>query len=81
MVPTVLFPPVMLSTDHVTEVLVLPFTVAVNCCVALVTTVADVGLMLTLTPDVTVTVALAFFVESALLVAVTVWEPALAGAV
>jgi hypothetical protein len=72
MVPTVLLPPVTPSTDQVTDVSLLPVTVTVNCCVLPVNTVAEVGLIETFTPEVTVTVALALFVESALLVAVTV---------
>jgi hypothetical protein len=43
------FPPTTPSTLHVTDVFVDPWTVAVNCCVALVVRVAEVGLMLTLT--------------------------------
>jgi hypothetical protein len=65
-------PPV---ADHVTDVLVEPVTVAVNCWVALIVSEADVGLMETATGGggaVTVTLADAFFVESATLVAVTV---------
>jgi hypothetical protein len=79
-VPTVESPPVIPSTDHCTPVSVVPVTVAVNCFVVLTVTLAAVGLMLTLT-SVTVTAALAVLVESASLVAVTVCEPAVAGAV
>jgi hypothetical protein len=61
--------------------LVEPVTVAVNCLVVFIVTLAVVGLILTATADVTVTAALADFVGSALLVAVTVCEPAVAGAV
>src|SRR6266540_1385266 len=80
MVPTVGLPPVTPSTDHCTPVLVVPVTVAVNCAVVFTGTAAEVGLMLT-AMAVTVTVALAVLVGSALLVAVTVCEPAAAGAV
>ena len=34
MVPAVAFPEAMESTDHVTAVLLVPLTVAVNCCCA-----------------------------------------------
>ena len=70
-------PPVV---DQVTAVLLLPVTVAVNCCVAPVCSEAEVGLMLTDTA-VTVTVAEADLLVSATLVAVTVNVPAIAGAV
>jgi len=64
-------PPV---ADQVTAVLVVPLTVAVNCCVPPVLIVALVGatLMPTMTGALTVTLALAFLVVSAALVAVTV---------
>jgi hypothetical protein len=65
-------------------VLLLPVTVAVNCCVALVCRLAEVGLIVTDTTGgtaVTVTVAEAFLVVSATLVAVTVNVPAEPGAV
>jgi hypothetical protein len=61
-----------------------PVTVAVNCCVAPVTSDADVGLMLTATTGggaLTVTVAVANLVLSATLVVRTVNVPAVAGAV
>jgi hypothetical protein len=60
-----------------------PETVAVNCCVPLGASVAEVGLTLTDTEAgfVMVTLALALFVVSAALVAVTVWLPAPPGAV
>ena len=80
MVPIVESPPATPSTDHCTAVFVVPVTVAVNCFVALTAMLADVGLMLTATGG-TVTVAFADLLESALLVAVTVCEPAAAGAV
>src|SRR5713101_7416141 len=70
-VPTVEFPPVTPFTCHVTAVLLLPVTVAVNCCVVLTTTDALVGEMLTPTV-VRVTVALADLVVSACDTAVTV---------
>ena len=59
--------------DQVTAVLVVPVTVAVNCCVPPVCSDAEVGLMLTTTGGggaVTVTMAKADFVLSATLVAV-----------
>src|SRR5438067_2474240 len=74
-------PPV---ADHVTAVFVLPVTVAVNCCVPPVCSDAEFGLMLTATGGggpVTVTLADADFVLSATLVAVTLYVPAVAGAV
>ena len=62
--------------DQVTEVLALPVTSAVNCAVFEAVSAALEGLTPTLTPPpaggVSVTVALADFVESATLVAVTV---------
>ena len=69
---------------HVTAVFELPVTVPVNCRVALVCRLAEVGLIVIDTTGgaaVTVTVAEAFFVVSAALVAVTVNVPADAGAV
>ena len=61
---------------HVTAVLLLPVTVALNCCVAPVCSVAAVGEMLTeITGACTFTVALADFVVSAAEVAVTVKLP------
>ena len=60
--------------DQVTDVFVLPVTVAVNCCVPPVCSEADVGLMLTATGGggaVTLTAAEADFAVSATLVAVT----------
>ena len=67
-----------------TAVLLVPVTVAVNCCVPPVKSEADVGLMLTAMTGggtVTVTVAAVDFVLSATLVARTVNVPAVAGAV
>jgi hypothetical protein len=60
--------------DQVTAVLLEPLTVAVNCCVPLVRIEAEMGEMLTETTvaALTVTVADADFVLSAMLVAVTV---------
>ena len=59
---------------HVTAVLVVPVTVAVNCCCPLVITTADVGEMVTLIADADwmTTVADADLVGSATDVAVTV---------
>jgi len=62
-------PPV---ADHVTEVLLEPVTVAVNCCVALVISEAEVGLIDTATGTVTVTEADDDLELSATLVAVIV---------
>jgi hypothetical protein len=81
MVPTSVLPPEMLSTVQVTEVLVDPLTVVVNCCVCPEVTVAAVGLIATETLLVTVTVALALLVLSAELVAVIVCIPAAEGAI
>ena len=71
MVPTLLLPLRMPSTVQAKPVLVVFLTVAVNCCVAFVSMLDLLGLMLTLMA-VTVTAALADFVVSATLVAVTV---------
>src|SRR5690349_20986599 len=70
---------------QVTPVLVVPLTLAVNCCVPPIGSEADCGEIATLTvvPDpfeVTVTVAEADFVASATLVALTVYVPAVVGA-
>jgi hypothetical protein len=78
MVPTVLLPPATVSTDHVTPVLLVPSTAAVNCAVAEGATVVLCGVTVIL---ITVIVALALFVGSPALVAVTVNVPAAAGAV
>jgi hypothetical protein len=69
------------AADHVTAVLLEPVTVAVNCCVAFVSKEADVGLIETATGAVTVTVAEVDLVASATLFAVTVYVPAVFGAV
>ena len=77
----VIAPPVV---DHVIPVFDVPLTVAVNCCVAPVASVAVLGLMLTVTGGggaVTVIVAEADLAVSAALVAVTVYVPAVLGAV
>jgi hypothetical protein len=74
-VPTVLLPPAVPLTLHVTAVLELPLTVAVNCCVCPTRTDMVVGETLTETPCVTVAVACADLVESAALVAVIVTLP------
>lgn len=73
-------PPV---ADQVTEVLLKPVTVAVNCCVSPVTKEADVGLIVTALFGLllTCTVAVADFVGSATLVALTVTLPVVDGAV
>jgi hypothetical protein len=74
-VPTAALPLTVLFTDHVTVVFGVPVTVAVNCCVVVVCTVADVGDNVMVTDGgaaVIVVVALALFVLSATLVAVTV---------
>jgi len=77
-------PPVVV---HVIAVLLLPVTVAENCCVPPVCSEVEVGLMLTATTGgggggaETVTVAEADLLASAALVAVTVWVPAVFGAV
>ena len=70
-------------TDQVTAVLVEPVTVAVNCCVPPVSIEAEVGEIVTETTEaaLTVTVADADLVVSAALVAVTVYVPAVVGAV
>jgi hypothetical protein len=64
-----MLPPV---ADQVTAVLVVPVTVAVNCCVPLVSIAADVGEIETETGVLTVTWAEADAVLSATLVAFTV---------
>ena len=66
-----MLPPV---ADHVTAVLLLPVTVAANCCVPPVSSDAETGETVTATTagEVTVTVATADFVVSATLVALTV---------
>jgi len=74
-----MLPPV---ADHVTAVLLVPLTEAVNCCVPLTTTDADAGEMVTPTTGaLTVMVAEADLVVSATLVAFTVKVPVLLGAV
>jgi hypothetical protein len=64
-----MLPPVV---DHVTEVLLDPVTVAVNCCVAFVEIEAETGLRDIPIGTVTVTVADAVLVVSATLLAVMV---------
>jgi len=71
-VPTVAFPPLTPLTCHVTAVFAVFPTVAVNCCVSEVTTVAVLGLTATVTGGVTVTVAVSDFVLSACEIALTV---------
>lgn len=63
-----MLPPV---ADQVTAVLLDPVTVAVNCCVPLVSSEAEVGEIVTATAAVTVTAAAADTEPSAMLVAVT----------
>jgi len=49
-VPAAALPPTIPSTDHVTAWLVLPVTVAVNCCAAPAATEIETGATLTDTP-------------------------------
>ena len=68
--------------DQVTVVVDVPVTVALNCCVVFATSETVVGEMVTVTAGaVTVTVADADTAVFALLVAVTVYVPAVLGAV
>lgn len=74
-VPTVLLPPCTPFTSHMTDVFVVPVTMAINCCVAPVCRLEVVGDTDTVTVGVggfTVTIALALFVVSAALRAVIV---------
>ncbi len=75
-VPGAVYKPVLLTAppvaDHVTDVLAEPVTVAVNCWVLPVRMEPEVGVIVTTTGAVTVTLADADFVGSATLVAVTV---------
>jgi hypothetical protein len=71
-VPVVAFPPVTLFTCQVTAVFDAFITVAVNCVVVDVTTVAVFGLTVTVTAGVIVTVAVSDFVLSATEMAFTV---------
>ena len=73
-------PPVV---DQVTAVLLVPVTLAVNCCVAPLISEAEPGEIETATTDaaVTVTVAEADLVVSAWLVAVMLQDPVAVGAV
>src|SRR5205807_7664173 len=83
MVPTVAFPPATPSTDQLTATRPpLPFN-AVNCRLAPAARRTEVGetKRLALPAAVTVTFAVALWLESAALVAVTLWLPAVAGAV
>jgi hypothetical protein len=67
---------------HVTAVLVVPVTDAVNCCIPPIGKLTLAGLIVITTPEeATVTSADADFMESAMLVAVTVTVPGFAGAV
>jgi hypothetical protein len=82
--PTVGLPPTMLFTLQMTAVFVVPVTVAMNCRVAPIWTVAEVGEMATAMGAVIVTVAEADLAGSAALVAFTVTRlglGAVAGAV
>lgn len=69
------------AADQVTAVLLVPVTVAENCCEPPVWSDGEVGDTETATGAATVTVAEADLVVSAALVAVTVYVPAVAGAV
>jgi len=71
-VPVEALPPVTLFTCQVTDVFEAFVTVAVNCCVADVTTGAVFGLTITVTAGVIVTVAVSDFVLSATEIAFTV---------
>lgn len=80
MVPVLASPALLESTDQVTAELFVPVTVAVNCCCAPISRPELAGE--TESPMAfTVTLALAVFVESASLVAVTVCVPPRVGAV
>ena len=79
--PEALMFPEPLITDQFTPVLLLPETVAVNCCCPPWFTVADVGEMEIETLDDTVTAAVALFVVSAWLCAWTVSVSCTFGAV
>jgi hypothetical protein len=59
---------------HVTLVLLLPVTVAVNCCVFEADRLTEAGLVVTATGGIRVTMALEDLVESATLVAVIVTD-------
>jgi hypothetical protein len=50
-VPTVVLPPNIPSTAHVTAAFEVPVTAAVNCCVPPVATVAELGLTVTVIPE------------------------------
>ena len=70
-----------LATDQVTAVFVEPVTPAENCTVPLVVVVVLFGVTLTLTDALTIALALALLVGSAALTALTVYVPAVLGAV
>jgi hypothetical protein len=70
-----------LVADQLTAVLLEPLTLAENCCVLPVCNEAEPGLIETETGAATLTVAVADFVGSATLVAVTVYVPGVIGAV
>jgi hypothetical protein len=73
-VPTLEFPPLTPSTDHIAPVFALPEIIAVNCCVVLTAIAAEVGEITTLiVPDeFTVTFADVVWELSAADMAVTV---------
>ena len=73
-VPTLLFPPGIPSTDQLTAVLDESVSFALNCCIWPAFTVAELGE--TATPVTTVTEAFALLDVCATLVAVTVCDPA-----
>jgi hypothetical protein len=78
MVPRVVLPPAVESTDQVTAVFVVLLTAAVNCCWAPSAIVAVAGATETITPvvgTIMFIVELADLVESATLVAVIVCWP------
>jgi hypothetical protein len=77
-VPTVAFPPLTPSTDHVTAVFEKPCTVALNCSVPDGITNAEVGLTAVIP---TATVAFALIDGTETIAALTVCDPAVAGAV
>jgi hypothetical protein len=72
-VPIVLFPPAIPLTFHATDVLLTPFTVALNCCDPPVCTDIDTGL--TATISWIATVALELMLVLAALVTATVTLP------
>jgi hypothetical protein len=71
-VPTLEFPPLTPSTDHIAPVFALPEIIAVNCCVVLTAIAAEVGEITTLIVPETVTFADVVWELSAADMAVTV---------